>query len=309
MSGPNSLKKREAELPLNNRTIEEALQGASFCLQEAGIEQPRKEAEYLLSRILKIDRLQLFLRREEFLSTEVAAVFDDVIRRRCRHEPAAYIAGEKEFYGHRFIVNRDVLIPRPETELIVDCALQWACWLKGSRSKPITCVDLGTGSGALAVTLARLLPDAEIWAVDISGAALQVARVNAEQQGVQGRIRFLHGNYFAAFDGLDLKLGFNLIVSNPPYLGKKELLALPEGVRDYEPVGALDAGADGLDGYRLILDRLGEFANIPAVLLLEVGAGQKEDLEKLCKEAGLFKSLHWQSDLNGWPRVLEGLMN
>jgi len=291
---------------LNKVTIEGALQGASFCLQEAGIEQPRKEAEYLLSRIMKNDRLQLFLRREEFISPEVEAVFKEAVRRRCRYEPAAYIAGEKFFYGKSFIVNQEVLIPRPETELIVDCALEWSGWLESRHSKPVSCVDLGTGSGALAVTLALQLPDLKIWAVDLSAAALKVAGLNAVEHGVKERICLLKGNYFDAFDQVAIKPNFNLVVSNPPYLGKEELESLPVGVKNYEPVKALDGGVDGLDGYRCILARLDEFIEAPAVLLMEVGAGQKDKVEALCSDTGLFSSINWRSDLNGWPRVIEG---
>lgn len=290
---------------MNDRTIEEALQGASFCLQKAGIEQPRQEVEYLLARIMKVDRLQLFLRRDEIISPEINAVFRDAVERRCRGEPAAYIAGEKYFYGHRFIVNRDVLIPRPETELIVDRALEWSERLSAAQKRSISCVDLGTGSGALAVTLALQLPDVDIWAVDLSEAALKIAALNADEHGAKNRIRFLRGSFFNAFDRVEPKPKFNLVVSNPPYLDQQELENLPEGVKGYEPVQALDGGVDGLEGYRLILARLGEFIEIPAVLLLEVGAGQKEEVKALCKETGLFSSVNWRSDLNGWPRVIE----
>ncbi len=291
------------------KTIKEALRGASFCLQEAGIERPHKEAEYLLTRIMKTDRLRLFLSREELISPEIVGVFQDAVERRCRKEPAAYIAGEKYFYGNRFIVNRDVLIPRPETELLVDCAVNWPGRQGSNSGRPISCVDLGTGSGVLAVTLALLMPGMKMWAVDCSEAALKIARLNAAEHGVLDRICFLQGNYFNAFDNAGLKLRFNIVVANPPYLAIKELQQLPAGVRDYEPIRALDGGKDGLEGYRLILARLGDYMAAPGVLLMEVGAGQKDEVERLCSDTGLFSFINWHSDLNGWPRVIEGFIS
>lgn len=288
------------------RTIKEALEGASFWLRQAGIEQPRSEAEILLARLMNIDRLQLFLRRDEQLSPGIAALFQDAVERRCRQEPAAYITGEKHFYGHRFAVNRDVLIPRPETELLVESALEGANWLAGRLGRDTVCVDLGTGSGVIAVTLALLLPRADIWAVDHSKAALKVAGLNAAEHGVREKIHWLQGNYFEALDRLEPKPQFNLVVSNPPYLSSAELASLPRGVKDYEPVEALDGGADGLDGYRHILDRLEQYTAPPALLLLEVGANRSEEVEALCVQSGHFSSITWRYDLGGWPRVLEG---
>ena len=291
---------------MTERTIKEALQGASFCLYEAGIDQPRKEAEYLLARIMNTDRLQLFLRQDETLSHAKEAVFREAVKRRCLEEPAAYITGEKYFYGYRFTVTPEVLIPRPETELIIERALAAAGRLAGREGRGLACADLGTGSGALAVTMALLLPRSEIWAVDVSEAALKIARLNAAAHGVRERLHFHRGSFGSAFDNLEPRPGFNLIVSNPPYLGRREIENLPKGVKDYEPVRALNGGEDGLEGYRLILDRLAEYAVAPAVLLLEAGAGQKDQIERLCSETGLFSALTWYYDLNNWPRVIEG---
>ena len=291
---------------MTERTIKEALQGASFCLHEAGIDQPRKEAEYLLARIMNTDRLQLFLRQDETLSHAKEAVFQDAVTRRCCEEPAAYITGEKYFYGYRFAVTPAVLIPRPETELIIERALAVAGRLAGREGRGLVCADLGTGSGVLAVTLALLLPHSEVRAVDVSEAALKVGRLNAAAHNVGDRLHFHRGSFWDAFDNLEPRPGFNLIVSNPPYLGRRALENLPKGVKDYEPVQALNGGEDGLEGYRLILGRLAEYALAPAVLLLEVGAGQKEQIEELCFETGLFRAITWHYDLNNWPRVIEG---
>ena len=294
---------------MKDRTIKEALKRASFCLQKASIEQPRLEAEYLLAHVLKTDRLTLFLTQDQFLPSDSRLAFHNAVERRCQQEPFAYIVGEKYFYGKCFHVNQDVLIPRPETELVVDCALEWYDLLIKWHDRPIRCVDLGTGSGALAVTLALQFPDSRLWAIDLSEASLKVAMHNAETHRVGNRIKFLQGNYLDAFDNATLKPKFHLIVSNPPYLSNEELETLPMGVKGYEPWLALDGGTNGLDGYQSILERLGEYVEMPAVLLMEVGCTQKEKVEKLCLNTGLFKSLQWRLDLAGWPRVIAGLMS
>jgi len=289
-------------------TIKEALQRASFCLQQAGIEQHVDESEILLARILNLDRLQLFLNHAREITNQSASLYQEVIERRCQGEPAAYISGEKYFYGRPFIVNEEVLIPRPETELIIDGVMDRAGKQYKANGQGIKCIDLGTGSGVIAVTLALLLPKAEVWAIDISKAALHTARLNAARYNVQEKIRWCCGNYFDPLDGLANKPQFNLVVSNPPYLTSHDLENLPDHIKRYEPVQALFGGEDGLGSYRMILERLPEFAAQPALVLMEAGAGQKEQIEKLCSKIGLFKSISWRYDLSGWPRVIEALI-
>lgn len=289
--------------PIN---VEEALQRASFCLKQAGLEDSRVEAEILLSNLLKTDRLQLFLGRTREIPPLVDAAFRKAVSRRTCGEPLAYINGEKYFYGHRFIVNKNVLIPRPETELIIESALEWVRLKRHLIGEPIRCVDLGTGSGILAVTLAIELAESYVWAVDLSAAALKTARQNAAALEVQDRISFAQGSYFEAFENRELKPCFNLIVSNPPYIRKSDLAFLPKEVASYEPVEALCGGEDGLEGYRNILRGLSPFIRTPALLLFEIGAGQQKQVEELCLQTGLFNSVAWRRDLAGHPRVLEG---
>jgi len=295
-------------VPLKLINVGEALQRASFYLEQAGVEQPRAEAEILLSHLMKTDRLQLFLNRTHQMDPAVDAVFQEAVKRRSCGEPSAYITGEKYFYSYRFMVNRNVLIPRPETELIIESALKWVEYMKDQVDQPINCVDLGTGSGILAVTLALELPGSDIWAVDLSEAALDTAKQNAEVLEVKNRISFLQGSYFKAFANLEPKPCFNLIVSNPPYISKNELAVLSKEVKDFEPIEALWGGEDGLDGYRDILAGLPPYILSPGLLLFEIGAGQQKQVEDLCMQTGLFRSITWRHDLAGHPRVLEGII-
>lgn len=288
------------------KNFEEALKRASFCLKQAGVVDSRVEAEILLSHLLKIDRLQLFLNRNRVISPQVEAAFKEAVFRRSRGEPLAYITGEKYFYGYRFMVNRNVLIPRPETELIIEGALKWADQIEAKYGEDISCIDLGTGSGILAVTLALKLPAAAIWAVDLSAAVLDTAKKNAETLTEKNKICFLEGNFFDALEHMQTKPSFNLIASNPPYIRQKDLAGLPREVKDFEPIEALNGGKDGLDSYRKILDGLSPYIREPALMLLEIGFGQKKQVEDLCLQTGLFSSIKWRYDLAGHPRILEG---
>lgn len=291
---------------MDSKTIQEALLEASCYLEQAGLEQSRVEAEILLSNLIKIDPVHLFLNRDRKMPPLLDLKYSRAVKRRVRGEPSAYITGNKYFYGHRFIVNQNVLIPRPETELMVESALQWVDLVFGQSRQPVYCLDLGTGSGILAITLAKKLPQAVFWAVDLSAAALEIAKKNASLLNVNDRICFLQGDYFKSLEKLKEKPYFNLILSNPPYIKKSDLNNLPKEVKDFEPIEALDGGEDGLDGYRAILEDLPHFIKTPALLLFEIGAGRQKDVELLCAQTGLFRSSAWRCDLAGHPRVFVG---
>ncbi len=290
---------------MKNKAIEEALQRASFYLESAGLENPRVEAEVLLAHLLETDRLQLFLKRTQNLSSRQEYLFEELVRRRAGGEPTAYIIGAKEFYGYRFTVNKRVLIPRPETELIIDRALHWLNKLKSAGFKVIRVLDLGTGSGILAITIALKVPSITIDAVDISAQALQTAKYNAALHQVEDKILWHCGDYFEAFKDCTTPPRFNLVISNPPYLNKKEMENLPLHILKHEPCEALNGGEDGLDGYRNIFCDLARYTAKPFLLLLEAGAGQQTALDTFCRESGMFKSVSWHYDLAGHARVLE----
>lgn len=284
-------------------SIGEALKRASLRIRRAGLEHPRAEAEALLAALLGWDRLKLFLERSSALPEQAAAAFEAALKRRLRNEPLAYITGEKEFYGLTFTVNRSVLVPRPETELLIETALTWA----RSGQGEIRGVDLGCGSGNLVVALAYHLPEATFFAVDLSPRALEVAKANALLHGVQERIQFVEGDYFGAFAALQPPPRFNLLLSNPPYLRSGELKTLPATIHDYEPLLSLDGGTDGLAAYRRILATLPHFIKKPGLMILEIGADQGDAVLALCRERSIFHQVALQKDYQGLPRVVTGL--
>ena len=257
--------------------------------QLAALPTARRDAELLLMRVLVCDRAYLLTHPETPLAAEQAAIYEGWIARRARHEPVQYIVGEQEFYGLKFRVTPDVLIPRPETEHLVEATLART---DGDASLHIA--DIGTGSGAIAVALAHALPRARVTALDISTAALSVAHENAESHGVSDRIRFLKSDLLTAAAGEQ----FDMIVSNPPYVAENE--ALEPQVRDYEPASALFAGPDGLDVYRRLIPQAQAAVKPGGWLLLEIGHGQRDALERLLTG---WEDVSFVADLQGIPRV------
>ena len=286
-------------------TVDEALQRASFNLKKAGVEDAPVEAEILLSYVLKKNRLQLYLCKQDLLPRVSHDIFLDLVERRSKGEPSAYITGHKYFYGRPFRVDRRVLIPRPETELIVERSLCFAEECKNNGIANLSILDLGTGSGVLAVTLALEIIDAEVWAVDLSAEALEVARLNANDNKVNKRIAWLEGDYFHAVKGTSAGKDFNLIVSNPPYLSAKDMENLPPGIKEYEPASALYGGPDGLEGYRQIIKKAPSFIKTPCKLIVEIGSSQEEEVTRILEAAGLFSEIKCHPDLAGLPRVVE----
>jgi len=222
--------------------------------------------------------------------------YDELLQRRRVGEPIQYITGETEFYGLPFRVTPDVLIPRPETEHLVEQALALAARFEHPRI-----VDVGTGSGAIAVALARHLSQAQIAAVDISAAALEIARENAERNAVSDRIRFLQGDLL----GPVRDERFDIVVSNPPYVPVVDRESLSVEVREHEPALALFAGEDGLDAYRRLIPEAFEVVEPGGYLLLEIGFGQSAAVAALLTQAG-FEGTEFIPDLQGIPRVVYG---
>ena len=257
--------------------------------QLSAVPTSRRDAELLLMRVLDCDRAYLLTHPEAELTAEQAALYEDWLARRALHEPVQYIVGEQEFFGLKFRVTPDVLIPRPETEHLVEAALA-----RTDREAAPCIADIGTGSGAIAVALAHALPQARITALDISTAALAVAQENAESHGVSGRIRFVESDLLAVVAGEQ----FDVVVSNPPYVAEGETLE-PQ-VRDYEPASALFAGAEGLDVYKRLIPQAWAALRPGGWLLLEIGHGQRDALERLLTGWG---SVSFIADLQGILRV------
>jgi release factor glutamine methyltransferase len=276
-------------------------------------ERARRDTEALLLHVLKkvapetnldTNLAWLIAHDGEPLAADAAVTFCDLIERRLAGEPIQYITGEAEFYGLPFHVNRDALIPRPETEHLVEMAIALAQKLRQAGAIPdpripsLRIVDVGTGSGAIAVALAHALPFAEITATDISTKVLAVAQSNAARNGFADRIRFLQGELLEPVMGEH----FDIVVSNPPYVPESDRAILDVEVRDYEPAQALFAGEDGLQIYRRLIPAAFGALVPGGFVALEIGYGQQEAIHALLAGAG-FNDIEFTADLQGIPRV------
>jgi release factor glutamine methyltransferase len=256
-------------------TVLEAIQKSTEFLGKRGVESPRLQVELLLAHLLKMPRMKLYLNFERALSLEETNAFREFVKRRSQREPLQHIAGSTSFCGFEIAVNRHVLVPRPETEILAEAGWQFL----STRHPPLaTCLDFCTGSGCIAIALAAKCPEAKIVATDVSTAALAVAKGNAVQNKVADRIEFLPGDGFAA---LSAGSKFDLIISNPPYIPSVEIAMLEPEVRDFDPPGALDGGTDGLEFYRLIASQAKIFLKPGGKIMLEFGDGQAEPIRKI----------------------------
>jgi release factor glutamine methyltransferase len=253
--------------------------------------QPRRDAELLLLRIIQRDRAFLLTHPDADLTREQVQQYEQWLRRRAAHEPIQYIVGEQEFFGLTFAVTQDVLIPRPETEHLVETLLT-----RVPHDQPLRIVDVGTGSGAVAVALAHSLPLAQVTLLDISEAALAVARQNVETHRVADRVRSLKSDLLSGVAGER----FDAVVSNPPYVAEADRDSLERQVRDYEPASALFAGPSGLDAYNRLIPQAHDALNPRGWLLMEIGQGQRDALARLLAD---WDEVSFVDDLQGIPRV------
>lgn len=280
-------------------TIAGALRAAAEALRASGLSEPRREAGSLLSHSIGRDQAFLITHSDDELTAEQLSAFRACVARRAAGEPFQYIAGRQEFYGLEFEVNKDVLIPRPETELLVEEALRL---LQGSGA-PLLC-DVGTGSGCIAVTLLHERGDARGFALDVSPAALAVAARNAARHGVGERLRLLVSDCFDALRSDEHEeLRFDLIASNPPYVAESDLEGLQKEVRDHEPRGALTPGGDGLSVIRRLVTDGPHFLKPGGHLLIEIGFDQHERVAALI-DPQVWTLLDIHRDLQGIPRTV-----
>jgi release factor glutamine methyltransferase len=285
-------------------TIADALREASTTLRTAGVAEPRREAGTLLAHSLGCDRAFLITHADEALTVAQASAFRASVARRAAGEPFQYIAGRQEFYGLEFEVGPDVLIPRPETELLVEEALKL---LKGLDA-PLVC-DVGTGSGCIAVTLLHERVDARGFALDVSPAALAVAARNAARHGVEERLQLLVSDCFDALrGGAHEGTRFDLVASNPPYIAESDLEALQREVREHEPRLALTPGGDGLSVVRRLVAEAPHFLKPGGHLLIEIGFDQHEQVEALV-DPKVWTLLGIHRDLQGIPRTVALRLN
>lgn len=277
------------------RTVAEVLRTATTRLADGGIDSPRLDAEVLLAHVLNCRRLSLYIDAEKILSLEKILRFDELITCRLKKIPVAYLTGTREFMGLSFAVNEHVLIPRPDTEILTEGVGEF---LRG-LGKAVTFVDLGTGSGAICISILKFVKAARAAAVDISAEALTVAKFNAQKFHVDDRLEFFQGDMFAPLAG---KI-FNAIVSNPPYIPTGELETLQAEVTR-EPRLALDGGADGLNFYRRIITDAPKFLVAGGLLAFEVGINQADAVKNLLVDNGCFDEPETWRDLSNVERVV-----
>jgi len=277
-------------------TIKALLTWTTEFLAKKGIENPRAEAQVLLAHVLKCKKVDLLVRYDEQPSEAERARFRELIHRRVAGWPVAYLVGTRDFYLLSFEVSPAVLVPRPETETLV---LEALAFLKPLQEP--TVLDLGTGSGCIAVSIAHQKKDARVTAVDVSPDALDVAKRNAAKHDVADRIEFLKGDLFAP---LAAGSTFDLVVSNPPYIAHAEFASLAPDVRDHEPRVALDGGPDGLAFYRRIANGVVQFLKPGGRLLLEIGYTQESAVHTLLRHQPELEIGPTLKDMAGHPRVV-----
>jgi release factor glutamine methyltransferase len=278
-------------------SIAEAILQGAHNLRKAGVPEARREAGSLLAYVLGRDRSFMLSHAEDPVSEEHMEVFRDHLQWRGRGKPLQYITGNQEFFGLDFEVTSEVLIPRPETELLIETALKL---IPAEDQAPYIC-DVGTGSGCIAITLLHERPGARAVAIDISAAALEVAKRNAARHSVTERISFMESDCLLGMDSS--KSTFDLIVSNPPYVAESALAGLQREVRDYEPRTALAAGPDGLAIIRRLIVEAGSFLKISGHLLFEIGFDQDAAVDQLI-DRNYWKVLEIYQDLQGIPRTV-----
>ncbi|MFC7047989.1 peptide chain release factor N(5)-glutamine methyltransferase [Emcibacter nanhaiensis] len=269
-----------ADLPAEKNTVAARLREGRRRLAACGIDTAELDARLLLSHVLGCGPMELYLQQDRQLTAPEAGCFKAVLARREQREPLSQILGEKEFWSLTFRVTKDVLTPRPDSETLIEVALARI----PDRAAPLRILDLGTGSGCLLLSLLSELPNASGVGLDISDAALDVARDNAKRLGFADRTDFLISDWTRA---LDPEEKFDIILSNPPYIGEAEKDSLPPEVRHYEPESALYAGAEGLDDYRKLIDQLPDFLAPGGYILFEIGAGQAAAARALLQARGV----------------------
>lgn len=271
-------------------TVDEAINGVTDRI-------PRRDAELLLLHVVCRDRAWLLAHPEAKIEPGQAAAFLEQVSRRAKHWPLQYLTGRQEFFGLELQLSQDVLIPRPETELLVEAVLQWAA----SQKPALRVVDVGTGSGAIAVALASRLPAAHVTGIDLSSKVQSVVELNASRFGVADRVRFVESDLLEAFTA-EIQAGarFDVIVSNPPYVPLSDAPSMQPEVRDFEPHLALFAGEDGLSVYRRLIPQAFEALRPGGLLAMEFGFGQREALAALLTG---WRRVHFQDDYAGIPRI------
>lgn len=286
------------DISLAGQTIETARRNLTAHLQAAAIETPELDARLMIGAVTRLDLTDLITKAEQRLTAFDAALLKDLARRRIGGEPVARLLGHKEFWGLDFQLSPATLVPRPDTETLVEAALD-ILRADGDMLRALRIADLGTGSGAILLALLHELPRATGIGTDISLTALQTADANATRLGLADRATFVASNFASA-----IAAPCDLIVSNPPYIRTGDIQTLSTEVREHDPHRALDGGDDGLDAYRVILGQTADVLAPDGTLILEIGQHQSDDVTRLAQAAGLVPHGPPRADLGGVPRAL-----
>jgi release factor glutamine methyltransferase len=281
-------------------TIQKLLNWVTEYLAGKGVDSPRLSAELLLCHVVGLTRIELYTQFDRPVPQQKLDQLHDLVRRAGLHEPVAYLTGRTEFYSIELDIGSDCLIPRPETELLVQRAIEF---LRTRDGIQFVC-DLCTGSGCIAVAIGRNFPDSRVIATDISAGALEVAARNVAKHHLHERIELLQGDLFEPLvEQLDVN-EFDLVVCNPPYVSSAEYETLAVNVKDYEPKSALLAGTDGLDIYRRLIGKIDEFLKPGAALMLEIGYAQGPAVRELLEQTGTFAEIKIEKDPHDNDRVV-----
>ena len=282
--------------------IKDILDKSTEYLQSKGIESPRLNAEWLLAHTLSKKRIELYLQFDRLLTESETDEYRSLLKERLNSKPLQYIIGEVDFMGIRLNVDKNVLIPRPETEQLVEIALER---LKSHNGKALKILDVGTGSGNIAIALAKFLPAAVVTAIDLSAEAIDVAKQNAEENEVADRIEFfVHNIKSDEFS----HSGYDMIISNPPYISFDTMSSLSADIREWEPESALTDFSDGLDMIKEVINLSMGRLNENGIILIEIGGNrQSEPLKKMLSEAG-YSNIEVESDYNSHARFASGVL-
>ena len=272
-------------------------------LKNSNIESPNINAEILFAHVLSCDRIELHTNPDKIINDGGISKYKKLINKRASRVPLQYITGHVEFMSLDFVVDEHTLIPRPETEILVETVLN-KIKNRAPSDKTITIVDIGTGCGNIAISLAANLQNAQVYASDISRGTLAVAGTNVRRHRVTDRVHLLHGNLFESFDGHLSKGNVDFVVSNPPYVSEADLNKLEPEIKDHEPFKALVGGKDGLCFYKRIIREAPEWLKPEGFLLLEVGETQAETITKLIDTEGHYENIEIAKDLQKIDRII-----
>lgn len=286
-------------MALETWTIKKLLEWIIAYFEKNGVDAPRLSAELLLCHILKLERIQLYTFYDRIVGSEQLAELRAMVKRAAEHEPIAYLVGRCDFYSLPLKITPDCLIPRPETERLIERAIDFLRGRTGSQYV----LDLCTGSGCIVAAIAKNVENLRVVATDISDKALAVAAENIKRHKLEGKVKLLGGDLFdPIITGLD-KTQFDLIVCNPPYVSDLEYEKLEPNVKKYEPKLALYAGADGLDIYKRILEKVDDFLEPDGALMMEIGYAQGPAIQQMLEQTGIFKEIKIEKDFADNDRI------